>query len=332
MPYTCLDLGDATRLRISVVRDPAPTLISLVADVFGRRPQGVSEPWRRLVRSTAPPDAAAVLHPLFAPTTAVLPDCISPEVRNRADGGGLAEYLTRIRDTAPEALLDELHTFFGADLPRQWRPVSAAPARWLNRVADVMASAWEGFAPVWSSASVLFDREFERVGTAVVRGATEAILLGFGSRRHRYQGGRLYIEDRFPEAFVLGDRTLALTPIVSSSTPLLCELDRPDKVWLGYAMPGQRRLCDSDAEQPRRDTLAVAVGPARAVILRMLTAPATMSDVAKRLNVSPPAATYHCRQLEDAGLLVRRRNGSHIHVQRTVRGGALVDIFSSSAF
>lgn len=329
MKYSRLHLGDVTRVRVSVIRDPMPTLISLLADVFGNRPQGVPQAWRELVCRTTPADAPVVLNPMFAPSTAVLPDCISPAVHDRADSAGPADHLERIRDTSPEVLLGELAAFFGEDAPPPWRPVVAAPARWLQRVADVMAGAWDGFTPIWSRASRLFDREFERVGTAVVREAPDAILLSVGSSpRHRYRDGVLYIEDRFPEEFTLGTRALGLIPIVSSSMPSLCDLDQPDRVWLGYAMPDQGQLRNANSGSQRNDALSVAIGPARALILRMLTTPATMSDIAGWIGTTPPAATYHCRQLEDAGLLDRTRSGSHVHVQRTSRGEALVDLFS----
>lgn len=328
MAFSRLDLGDMTRLRVSVVRDPMPTLLSLLADVYGHRPQGVVEPWRRLVRQTTPADAAAVLHPMFAPRTPALPDCISPLVHHHAEGAGPDEHLERIRDTAPEVLFDDLYRIFGEDIPAPWRPVVAAPTRWLHGVADVMAGAWDAFGPVWNRASALFDREIERVGAAVVRTAPETVLLGLGSR-HLYTDGVLNIEDRYPEDFALNGRTLAFVPIISSSTPSLCELDRPDMVWLGYAMPGQGRLhLREELDPPRTDALGVAIGPARARILRMLTTPATMSDVAGWISATAPAATYHCRQLESAGLLTRRRLGSFTEVRRTVRGEALVDLFA----
>ncbi|MEZ0110264.1 DNA-binding transcriptional ArsR family regulator [Catenulispora sp. EB89] len=327
MAFSRLDLGDMTRLRVSVKRDPVPMLISLLADIYGDRPQGVPEPWRRLVRGAMSTDAAAVLRPMFAPGTPVLPDCISPLIRPDADRPDPGEHLERIREADPHVLLAELHAIFGEDVPTTWRPVVAAPERWLRGVADVMADTWGAFTPVWNRASELFDREVERVGAAVVRGAPEAVLLGLGSRHH-YRDGILHIEDRYPEDFALAERTLAFVPIISSSAPTLCELDRPDLVWLGYAMPGQGRLHSAAATPARTDALGVAIGSARALILRTLTAPATMSDIAGWIGATAPAATYHCRQLEAAGLLTRRRQGSWTEVRRTARGEALVDLFS----
>lgn len=327
MPSSRLDLGDMACLRVNVVRDPMPTLLSMLADIYGHRPQGVAEPWRRLVLQAARADAAAVLHPIFAPHTPVMVDCISPVVRDHGPAADPADDFDRIRDTAPEVLLGELHQVFGDDLPAQWRPVAMAPARWLRGVADVMADAWDAFSPVWSRATALFDREIERIGSAVVRNAPETVLLGLGSR-HRYRDGVLHIQDRYPEDFALNTRALAFVPVISSSAPTLCELDRPDMVWLGYAMPGQGRLHDrGDHVPPRTDPLGIAIGPARARILRMLTTPATMTEVASWISATAPAATYHCRQLEDAGLLVRLRQGLYTEVRRTPRGEALIDLF-----
>jgi DNA-binding transcriptional ArsR family regulator len=327
MSYSSLGLGDVAHMRVTVVRDPIPTILSLMADVYGQRPQGVVEPWRRLVRRNAMVDAAAVLHPMFAPRTPVLPDCISPLIRDHGgcpDPGG---HFDRVRDCPPEVLLDELHGIFGTDLPSQWRPVAAAPKRWLHGVADVMSGVWDAFAPLWTRAAALFDREFERIGSAVVRSASETVLLGLGPHHH-YSAGVLHIADRYPAEFALNGRVLAFVPVISSATPSLCELDRPDMVWLGYAMPGQGRLhTASEYVSPRADALSTVMGPARARILRMLSAPATMTDVAGWISATAPAATYHCRQLEDAGLLTRRRFGSRTEVRRTARGEALVDLF-----
>lgn len=327
MAFSRLDLGDVTRLRVSVKRDPVPMLLSLLADIYGRRPQGVPEPWRRLVRGSMTTDAAAVLHPMFSPGTPVLPNCISPLIRAEVDSSDPGEHLERMRETDRDVLLRELHGIFGDDVPPPWRPVVAAPQRWLRGVAEVMAATWEAFTPLWGRAAGLFDREIERIGAAVVRGAPEAVLLGLGSRHH-YHEGVLHIEDRFPEDFALQERTLAFVPIISSSAPTLCELDRPDLVWLGYAMPGQGRLHSAGAVPAPSDALGVAIGSARALILRTLTTPATMSDIAGWIGATPPAATYHCRQLEAAGLLTRRRQGAHTEVRRTLRGEALVDLFS----
>lgn len=327
MNFSSFDLGDPARMNVTVVRDPMPTILSLMADVYGQRPQGVLEPWRRLMRRHATVDAAAVLHPMFAPRTPVLPDCISPQIRDRGACPDPGDHFERVRDCAPEVLLDELHGIFGPDLPAQWRPVAAAPKGWLHGVADVMADAWTAFAPVWSRASALFDREFERIGSAVVRGAPETVLLGLGPH-HRYSAGVLRIKDHYPSQFALNGRVLAFVPVISSATPSLCELDRPDMAWLGYAMPGQGRLHTAgDDIPPPGDALSTAMGPARARILRMLTVPATMKDVAGWIRATAPAATYHCRQLEDAGLLIRHRLGSYTEVRRTARGEALVDLF-----
>lgn len=308
MPFSRLDLGDTTQLRIRVVRDPMPLLISLLADVYGERPQGVPAAWRRMVRDAAPVHAAAVLSPIFSRDTPMMPDCISPRIHDHLDP---AVDLERIGDADGGVLLAEVHRMFGDDLPGPWRRVGSAPERWLGLLALVMREAWTAFEPVWRRASALFDREAERVGSAVVRGVPETVLVGLGPR-HRYADGTLLIEDRHPEPFSLGRRTLVLVPVISSTTPSLCELDDPESVWLGYGMPGQGQLYgEARPGAPAKDALGVALGPPRALIMRLLKAPATMSEIAGWIEATAPAATHHCRRLEDAGLLVRHRRGSH---------------------
>lgn len=69
------------------------------------------------------------------------------------------------------------------------------------------------------------------------------------------------------------------------------------------------------------------LGGRRALILEQLDAPASCGEIARALDTVPAGATHHLRTLEAAGLVVRRRNGRRVMVERTERGSELLALY-----
>jgi DNA-binding transcriptional ArsR family regulator len=84
----------------------------------------------------------------------------------------------------------------------------------------------------------------------------------------------------------------------------------------------------SDATQPD-DPLALVLGPLRARTLRATGRPITAGRLATRLQCAPNTVTYHCTQLESAGLIVRERRGPSVWIIRTGRGQELLEVFAA---
>jgi DNA-binding transcriptional ArsR family regulator len=190
----------------------------------------------------------------------------------------------------------------------------------------VLNAAWEAYAPIWKQSTGLRTRETERIGAASVTGGLDVLLSNL-SRRARCADRTLYLSDRHPYRVELNDRPVTLVPLVSGTSASVFNLDEPDKVWLGYPVPGLTRLADSPvADSP--DNLTLLIGPIRAAILRALDRPSSMGRIAENLNAGPSTATYHCVQLAAAGLVTRQRIGREVRIQRTPRGDALVDLLS----
>ncbi|QKW05123.1 helix-turn-helix transcriptional regulator [Streptomyces sp. NA04227] len=322
--YTELGLGPLDRLRLSVAAHQGATLLSIVADALGGRAQGLPEHWRRLVRRTAPPGADAVLAPLFDPAYSVIPDCLTPTAL--MPDGDVPGQCAHLAELAPDILLGELEAEFPDFVPPQWQPVVDRPGQWLRSYAQVLERVWEEFAPVWRRAAPLLGRETERVGVAAVTGNVD-VLLGSVSPRFRYAQERLLLPDQQAAGFALDDRRLLLVPIVSGPGASMFALDRPDLVWIGYPVPGIGHLWeDGDRVPPGTDALQLLLGPRRAEVLRGCGQPLAMGDLATRIGCSPGTLTYHCAQLEQAGLLRRERRGQQVMLSRTDRGDALLDL------
>ncbi len=324
LTFSELRIGAPAAVPASVVPHPGATLLSLVADALGGRSQGVPPRWRRAVRAAAPAGADQIVRPMFAPEFSAIPDCLTPSAT--LPGADLGGQFERLADLDPDVLLAELAEEFDGQPPAQWRPVVEDPRAWLVGYAAVLRGVWDAFAPVWRRAGQLVERETERVGVAVVGDGLGVVLAGLNAR-YRFSGTSLYLPDPQPEVFDLAGRRIVLVPLVSGSGASVFGFDRPGFVWLGYPVPGLSLLWE-DRPPPARgtDALALVLGAARAAIVRQATRRPTMSEVASVLGGSAATATYHCRQLEQAGLLVRERHGRQVRLRLTTRGEALLDL------
>lgn len=313
--------------RIRVAKSPFATVMSVVADLYGGRAHGVPAQWRRMA-AVPGMDARSVLAPLFAAETPMFPDCLSPVTMTGERC--LEEELQEIEAVPGEVLLAQLDTIFRGRLPKPWQPAAAAPTRWLRDYTEVLRRTWSGFAPVWRGATVLFDREVERVGAAtVITPCVSGLVTRLGAR-YRFRQDCLYLYDRHPVQRELGRRTLVLVPLVSGITASLFDIDGSDIAWIGYPLPGVGNLhhVAVSPEAPAKDKLDLVVGRIRAKVLRSLDVPATMTSLARSIGCSPPNATYHCQRLEAAGLLRRDRRGMAVYVHRTPAAEQLMDLLT----
>ncbi|MFS8102440.1 hypothetical protein LFM09_35475 [Lentzea alba] len=77
------------------------------------------------------------------------------------------------------------------------------------------------------------------------------------------------------------------------------------------------------------DTAALLLGRVRAEVLRSADRNPTMGELAHLTSTARSVTTYHCEMLEEAGLLVRERQGQSVRVRRTIMGSALLTLLSS---
>jgi DNA-binding transcriptional ArsR family regulator len=315
-------LEDAT-IRVSL--DPYLSVLALTTDALGGRRRGAPESLRRHIRSAVSPAYAQAVWPLVAPGHSVMPDCVSP--LNPVLETSVDEQIERLRDLSPDDLLADLEGVFGSAPPPHWRAVARQPRQWLRAYAGATSQVWTAMRPAWRDARPLLDREVARVGAAAVRGRLDAVLGGIHPNG-RFEDGILKIRDPEPARFELGDRPLVLVPMMSGSDALICSLDRPDAVWLGYPLPGAGRLFDGvSSGGERTNGLELLLGPVRAQLLGAVTRPITMGELAALTRLTPSAITYHCERLAAAGLVRRERNGREVRVTLTPRAEQLTELF-----
>jgi DNA-binding transcriptional ArsR family regulator len=313
-------LDDAT-VRVSV--DPYLSVLALTTDALGGRRRGAPESWRRRIRSAVSPAQAQAVWPLVAPGHSVMPDSVTP--LSPLLETPVEEQVERLRELSPDDLLADLDGVFGSAPPQHWRAVARQPRQWLRAYADATNQVWTAMRPAWRDAHPLLDREIARVGAAAVRGRLDVVLGGIHPSS-RFEDGVLKIRDPEPARFELGGRPLVLVPMVSGRDALICSLDRPDAVWLGYPVPGAERLFRGAPPSSRDNSLELLLGPVRAQVLAALTRPTTMGELATLTRLTPSAITYHCERLSAAGLVRRERHGREVHVVLTPLAERLTEL------
>jgi DNA-binding transcriptional ArsR family regulator len=311
---------------VQVALDPYVSVLSLVTDALGRR-RGAPQSWRKRILAALSPRSAWALQHVTAPSYSILPDCMTP--LNPVSEIAVGDQLERLHAVSDHELLSDMDASFGVTPPPHWQNVLRRPRVWLDAYAEAMDEAWQSVEPLWVQAQALLDREVERVGVAVMRGNLGLIL----DRLHpasRFDDGVLAIRDPEPARFTLSGRPLVLVPMLSGKQALICNLDRPEAVWIGYPLPGLNEL-PWISDLPRRradDPLASVAGPVRAQILRTTDRPVTMSDLARAAHLVPSALTYHCERLAAAGLVRRERRGRQVWITRTRRGTELMTLLA----
>jgi DNA-binding transcriptional ArsR family regulator len=310
-----IQIGSPEALAVSVVKSPQHSVIELLRQVASGQPNG-GPAWPAATASRTLRPASRFAAQSFAPP-ALIPECSAP-IPPLADVP-VAEQVSRLRDLDPGQFTAELDSYGS---PPLWQAAADQPGRWLASLADASLDAWAALAPRWKAAAPLLDREVHRVGTAMVRGGMAALLNSLHPRIS-YADGVLSCAFPHVRHVSLGQRRLALLPMIARRDAIAVSVDRPDVCFIGYPI-----LPPGPDAQAAGGALALILGPPRAAALRALSWPLTVTELAAAIHCAPTTATYHLQHLAAAGLITRERHGTSVRISRTVRGDALIDLLS----
>jgi hypothetical protein len=226
----------------STSRIPRTKLVINLTEAHGQ-PTGPPTSWQRALRKALEPADLMALSAVFRPSgTPYLPDSLFP--RPTTFTASFNDELERVAAVPGDELASEIEE--QGLLASRWSVVARAPHRWRDAYLMAMRRAWSGLAPLWAQAAPLLDREVERVGTALARGAFSPLLDGLHPRGH--------VKD--DHGVVDGaSRTIAtdlrLVPMVTTPRHSLLGTadgttdDDGDVVYLAFPVPGARRLLAS---------------------------------------------------------------------------------------
>jgi DNA-binding transcriptional ArsR family regulator len=313
---------DIARTRLAAAPDPLwETVLSMHA--LRNQKDGSLSAWRRSVagelRAAGPPPG---LRTLFAlnPATGYFPDFLTPSPADSLEAG--LELLARTPTALIRRDLDVLAAV--RPLPGPVRELVSARdgAEAMRRLVQAIRDYFDvAIAPMWSQVSVSIATDLSRRMRAVAARGTQGLLDGL---HPTVRWSRDMVEVDYPvdQEMRLDGRGLLLVPSFFCWRYPVTLLDPSLPPVLIY--PAERELSRrmSDAS---RQALAALLGSTRAAALSAMGTGCSTTELARRIGVSPAAASQHATVLRNAGLIASRREANTMMHSVTPLGSALLN-------
>lgn len=324
---------DIARTRVAPTADPVWELILSLHLIQGSTREPVMSGWRRdvsagLRRESAP----GQLRLLFAlnPPRGYFPDFLTPiESLQGFDAG-----LDAIAST-PTRRLNRDVTLLSADnpLPASAASVARGEPEALRHLVDSMRHYHaRAIDPYWTRIQAAIEADRTRRARALLDGGAEGLLAGLRPTM-RWESGVLEVPG-YPASreLHLDGRGLLLVPSFFCARTPVALLDPALPPVLVYPVDRLGGLAHnlggggrSGRHAGRREALAALVGRTRANVLEVVDGGCSTGEVARRLRISPAAASQHATVLRNAGLLVSHRDRNTVLHTLTPLGRAMLD-------
>lgn len=221
--------------------------------------------------------------------------------------------LATLRATPAEQVENEL-----ARIPE----ITARPTA--GDVADVVAEYWDrALAPFWPRIRTLLAADVHYRAHRMTTGGARALFTDLNPQV-RWADDTLYVAHRTVRASRgLRGKGLLLVPSVFA-WPRVYSITVPGwQPTLRYPPRGVGDLWTED-RPPVSAALTAVLGATRARLLAELAHPASTTDLAARLAMSPGGVNQHLKALRAAGLLSAHRTGHSVLYARTTTAEALL--------
>ncbi|WP_026414015.1 ArsR/SmtB family transcription factor [Actinomadura oligospora] len=200
------------------------------------------------------------------------------------------------------------------------------PAAVLDRICRAYEAYWEACVePYWARMRAVLEADLVHRARRLAFGGAAALFAELDDRVSWEPGlVRLVIRAGLaPERVVdVAGRGLVLVPCLFLRGALtMIDEDLPPLI--SYPARGRGAVWD-DTVPAGPAALVGLVGARRAKLLVMLASPASTTDLARRLGVTPGAVSHHLTALRASGLLNRTREGRSVLYMRSPLGDQLV--------
>lgn len=313
------------RLRVADLAETSFAVSPLQETVFSlwvwRSPgrQAFHLPWRRASSVAWRQCDVEMLDALVSPRRWV-PDFLTP--RPETPLTEFAAELAIVQATPAQRVADGLlATYDGAPLPAV---LSGRPDAVLSRIVAALAGYWQAcLEPWWPRIRAVLEADIVYRSRQLALGGARALFADLDSRV-RWADGVLFV-DRLPGVDYVIDIDGRGLPLVPS---LFCRgaityISAEEPPLIVYPARGRATVWES-ADAASSAALAELLGAPRARLLTLLERPASTTELAHRLAVSPSAVSQHLRVLRAAGLLGRARSGRSVLYLRSPLGDQLV--------
>ncbi|SDS40007.1 ArsR/SmtB family transcription factor [Actinoplanes derwentensis] len=283
-------------------------------------------------------------------------------LRNGGHGGLQASWRSRVLASLPRwptfrAVLFGPHGHspdFLTPPPRTARPtlaeeLAAMAASPLDEVAAQVSAAWAGhdqppeirdprtllallvpeirayfevaIVPLWPRLRAAADAEIAGAARTMADHSARAMMARLHPKLD-WTGSALLL--RYPGKqgqWTLDGHHLTLLPTGFAGAEVFAMPDSPAGRTLWYAPGGHGNIWLPTAPNA---PLAALLGPSRAAVLALVSAPYSTGEVAHQLGLAAGTASYHLTTLRDTGLVTAVRAGRRLLYQRTALGDQLV--------
>jgi DNA-binding transcriptional ArsR family regulator len=233
--------------------------------------------------------------------------------------------LAAMQRTTARQVRTSLRRVFGDELPEPAVELAAHPAAGLRAIAGELRAAHDRLiAPHWSRIRAVLDADIAYRARQFADGGAQRLFADLHPDLH-WRDGRLTVErwrtDRVVRVVPGG---LVLIPVVLGAEYVMIKGHSTTQTTVRYPARGVGALWTAGT-RPARGSAVRLLGRARASLLEALRSPATTTDLAGALGVTPSAVSQHLAVLRDSGLVVSERSGRSVLYLTTDRGLALLD-------
>lgn len=282
--------------------------------------------WRDNAQAQADLYDHRLIRALIAPSGNAIPDFLMPMPDTGVARPSLSDGLAMIAATDPEQVRTQLE-----ELAEGQRP-SPALARLIDdeNAASRIAGALERYhrvtiAPIWPAVNRILEADITFRGRELATGGPTQLFASLTPHLTWDRDGRLRLDlahSRDEGEYATAGRGLTLIPslfvtrLVSAISP---EVAAPH---VGYPARGSATLTESMRTVPP-GALRRLIGGAKADVLHALDEAVSVSELARRLEISPPAVSQSLRVLHENGLIDRARSGREVLYRRSPDGERL---------
>ncbi|WP_329402289.1 ArsR/SmtB family transcription factor [Streptomyces melanogenes] len=251
-----------------------------------------------------------------------IPDFITP--RPDSPLPEVSDELRRVRATSPSKALSDVRTAYaGRELPPRLAELAVDPRGLRDAVADVVEAYWElAIAPHWPRMRAVLEADMVWRARLLAHEGAAALLTSLDPTAV-WRGGELtlFVHRDLHLGAAVDGRGFWLVPTLFAQHSIspVGPLEPPT---VAYPARGVGTLWEARPPRPP-GALASLVGAPKATLLLSLDGPASTTELARRLSVTPSAVSHHLSVLHRTGLVSRARAGRVVLYARTGVGDAL---------
>ncbi|GAA3442931.1 ArsR/SmtB family transcription factor [Planomonospora venezuelensis] len=242
-------------------------------------------------------------------------------------GPSIDDELAALRRTTAHQVRASLRRVFGERLPGTAAALSARPAAGLRTIAAELRAAHDRLvAPHWPRIRAVLDADVVHRARQLAAGGAERLFADLHPDL-RWCDGRLMLGGehwRTERVVNRGPGGLVLIPVVLGPPYVLIRLSTSTQTTVRYPARGVGALWTAGTRPPAGGAVRL-LGRVRAELLEALRSPATTTDLARALGVTPSAVSQHLGVLRESGLVARERCGRNVLYVTTALGASLCE-------